>query len=119
MTFHSAQKAFTAVDQVSLEVAAGTLLGILGESGSGKSQLCRAITGLTRGTVSGRVILEGKDLTALGRNQLSQIRGRKVGYVFQDPMTSLHPFLKISTQMTEGRMHHHKGRAKGSRKLRT
>ena len=90
-----------AVEGVSVSLAPGRVLGVLGESGSGKSQLARALTGLTRGVVTGSVQFGGRDLTGIGEAELNDVRGKHVAYVFQDPMTSLSPYLRISTQMTE------------------
>jgi oligopeptide transport system ATP-binding protein len=92
-----------AVRQVSLEVAAGECVGIVGESGSGKTQVFMAAMGLLAGNaaVDGRVRFEGRDLLSLGRGDLNRIRGSKLAMIFQDPMTSLTPHLKIGTQLAE------------------
>src|SRR5262245_19569164 len=82
------------VDDVSFTLLPGACLGIIGESGAGKSQVFLALTGLTspRARVSGRADLAGRDL--LGE-QGAQARGRDVAMIFQDPMTSLTPHLRI------------------------
>lgn len=95
-----------AVDRVSLSIEAGSVVGVLGESGSGKSQLFRSICGLTPGEVSGAAMFEGVDLLSLDAEALSDVRGRKIGYIFQDPMTSLNPFLRVRTQMIEVAQRH-------------
>jgi len=94
-----------AVRDVSFAVHPGETLGIVGESGSGKSVTNLAIMGLIPrppGQVtSGRAIYGGRDLLRLNARQLSDIRGRRVAMIFQDPMTSLNPFLTVAEQLTE------------------
>ncbi len=94
-----------AVRDVSFAVHPGETLGIVGESGSGKSVTNLAIMGLIPrppGQVtSGRAIYGGRDLLRLNTRQLSDIRGRRVAMIFQDPMTSLNPFLTVAEQLTE------------------
>ena len=94
-----------AVDDVSFEVERGTTLGIVGESGCGKSVTALSIMGLIpkppARIVSGSIVFEGKDLTKLKERELENIRGHEIAMIFQDPMTSLNPTLKIGTQITE------------------
>ena len=92
-----------AVDGVNLQLAAGETLGIVGESGCGKTMLSRAILQLLpkRARASGRVMFEGQDLTLLRPAALRRLRGPAVAVVFQDPMTSLNPVLTIGTQLVE------------------
>lgn len=90
-----------AVEGVSLSLWPGQITGVLGESGSGKSQFARALTRLTRGAVSGAVYYGDADIAALPERALGRIRGGRIAYVFQDPMTSLSPYLRISVQMAE------------------
>jgi oligopeptide/dipeptide ABC transporter ATP-binding protein len=93
-----------AVDGVSFSLEKGKTLGIVGESGCGKSVTALSIMGLvpTPGrVVSGSAVFEGRDLVHLKQRQLEDIRGREIGMIFQDPMTSLNPTLTIGTQITE------------------
>ena len=94
------------MDGVSVSLEAGRILGVVGESGSGKSQLFKAICGLSQGVVDGSARLEGRDLLGLTQRQLGRVRGREIGYVFQDPMTSLNPFLRVRTQLAEVAVRH-------------
>jgi peptide/nickel transport system ATP-binding protein len=92
-----------AVDQVDLTVAAGRTLGIVGESGCGKTMLSRAILKLLpkQAKLSGRVVFDGQDLVRLDAESLRRLRARSLAVVFQDPMTSLNPVLTIGTQLIE------------------
>jgi peptide/nickel transport system ATP-binding protein/oligopeptide transport system ATP-binding protein len=93
------------VDDVSYKLSAGDTLGIVGESGSGKSVHVLAMLGLLPKTaassVRGSVFFEGRDLLSLDEPELREIRGRKIGFVFQDPMTSLNPVLTVGRQIAE------------------
>lgn len=94
-----------AVDSVGFELAQGEVLGIVGESGSGKSVSCLTIMGLlpkpAARLVSGQVNFLGKDLAHLPEEEARKIRGKDLSMIFQDPFTSLNPYLKISTQLME------------------
>jgi oligopeptide transport system ATP-binding protein len=92
-----------AVRDVDLTVAAGEVVGVVGESGSGKTQLFLAAMGLlaANGRASGSVRLGGEEILGLPARRLNRIRGARVAMVFQNPMTSLNPYLRVSTQMTE------------------
>ena len=97
-----------AVDGVDLKVGAGRTLGIVGESGCGKTMLSRAILQLLpkKAKLSGRVMFDGRDLVSLDRESLRKLRGRSLAVVFQDPMTSLNPVLTIGTQLIETLQEH-------------
>ncbi|WP_420970077.1 ABC transporter ATP-binding protein [Bradyrhizobium sp. B120] len=92
-----------AVDHVDLAVGAGKTLGIVGESGCGKTMLSRAVLQLLpkKAKLSGCVMFDGQDLTTLSAEKLRKLRGRSLAVVFQDPMTSLNPVLTIGTQLIE------------------
>jgi peptide/nickel transport system ATP-binding protein len=93
-----------AVDGVSFAVEPGGVLGVVGESGSGKTVANLTLMGLTRADnarISGEVRFEGRDLLALPDDELRQVRGRDIGMIFQDPLSSLHPFYKVGRQLVE------------------
>ncbi len=99
-----------AVSGVSFSLEAGKTLGIVGESGSGKSQTVMALLGLLagNGSTSGEARYRDADLLGMNTRQLNEIRGNRIGMIFQDPMTSLNPFLTIERQMTETLQLHRK-----------
>ncbi|MBN3766401.1 ABC transporter ATP-binding protein [Burkholderia sp. Ac-20365] len=99
-----------AVQRVSFSLEKGKTLGIVGESGSGKSQTVMALLGLLakNGKVSGEALYNGKNLLTMNDAALNGIRGDRIGMIFQDPMTSLNPFLTIERQMTETLQLHRK-----------
>jgi oligopeptide transport system ATP-binding protein len=103
--FHTRAGVVKAVDGVSLKVEAGQVAGIVGESGSGKSVTAYALLGLVPmppGRIAGgRALFRGTDLLQLGERELNTFRGRKISMIFQDPMTSLNPYLRVSTQLVE------------------
>ncbi|HTP48039.1 MAG TPA: ABC transporter ATP-binding protein [Casimicrobiaceae bacterium] len=107
--FFTREGVVKAVDDVTFEVAAGEVLGLVGESGSGKSMTGYSIMGLVDPpgrVVAGSIILDGIHLTALPGEQLRQLRGNRVAMIFQDPMMTLNPVLRIDTQMVEAILAH-------------
>jgi len=92
-----------AVSGVSLHIGAGESVGVVGESGSGKTQLFLAVMGLLarNGRATGQVLFHGDNILNRDARALNRIRGNRISMIFQDPMTSLNPYLKISRQMTE------------------
>jgi peptide/nickel transport system ATP-binding protein len=93
-----------AVGGISVSIEPGRMLGVVGESGSGKSVSMLTVMGLTRGpnaTISGTARFEGRDLLALPNEDLRGVRGNEIAMIFQDPLSSLHPFYKVGTQLVE------------------
>ncbi|SLN37810.1 oligopeptide/dipeptide ABC transporter ATP-binding protein [Roseisalinus antarcticus] len=103
VTFKTGDGDVNAVNGVSFTVDKGESLAIVGESGSGKSQTAFAMMGLLarNGRATGTVRFDGTDLLSLSPRALNKVRSREVGMIFQDPMTSLNPYLKVSDQMAE------------------
>jgi peptide/nickel transport system ATP-binding protein len=103
-----------AVDGMSYSVARGETLGVVGESGCGKSVTALSALRLIPsppGRISGRVLLEGRDLLRLTESEMRQVRGNTISMIFQDPMTSLNPVLTIGQQIAEiGMLHQNLGR---------
>ena len=94
----------TALDHVSLDIAEGEILGVVGESGAGKSLTGTAVIGLLEPPghiVGGSIWLDGERIDTLPHDEMCKIRGRKIGAIFQDPLTSLHPLLTIGEQLIE------------------
>jgi oligopeptide/dipeptide ABC transporter ATP-binding protein len=101
MTGHG--DAFEAVSGIDLTVRAGELHGVVGESGSGKSVTMLAVMGLLSpgARLSGSIRLDGAELVGLSERQMRKIRGARIGYIFQDPMTALNPLMTIGDQIAE------------------
>lgn len=98
-----------AVNGVSLSLERGKTLGVVGESGSGKTVLARSIMRLTRGenvTTSGSVLFEGRELLNLGKKDMQELWGVELAMIFQDPMTSLNPVMKVGRQVIEHLRYH-------------
>ena len=104
----------TAVDRVGFELKRGEVVGIVGESGSGKSQIMLAIMGLlaANGQASGSVRFQGREILNQGARELDAVRGSAMAMIFQDPMTSLNPYMRVSDQLTEV-LTTHRGIARG------
>jgi peptide/nickel transport system ATP-binding protein len=93
-----------AVDGVSFTLEAGETLGVVGESGSGKSVSFLTVMGLInrkQAVVEGQILFQGQDLLALPPDEMRTVRGEKISMIFQDPMTSLHPYYKVGSQIAE------------------
>ena len=108
-----------AADQVGFTIGPGESLGVVGESGSGKTQIFLSIMGLLakNGRSTGSVRYRGKEILNLPARRLNEFRGDELAMIFQDPMTSLNPFLKISRQMIEV-LREHKGLGDGEARKR-
>ncbi|MGI6080495.1 MAG: ABC transporter ATP-binding protein [Candidatus Avilachnospira sp.] len=114
--FYTDNGVVKSVDGVDIELKEGSTLGIVGESGSGKSVTALSVMGLLMGTtgkvVDGEIILDGKDITHLSDEERRKIRGNQISMIFQEPMTSLNPVMKIGDQIVEAiRMHQDKSKA--------
>ena len=110
--FYTDSGVIKSVDGVDIELREGTTLGIVGESGSGKSVTALSVMGLLMGTTGkvaeGEILFEGRDLTKLDDEERRKMRGEKISMIFQEPMTSLNPVMKIGDQITECiLMHNH------------
>ena len=101
--FQTPEGVVTAVNGLSFSLERGQTFGIVGESGSGKSQSMLALMGLLapNGSAAGRARFNGQDLLAMPAPALNRIRGNRIAMIFQDPMTSLNPYLTVERQMTE------------------
>jgi peptide/nickel transport system ATP-binding protein len=110
-----------AVDGVSWSVAPGRTLGIVGESGSGKTVAATTAMGLLRGArvrTSGRVLLDGEDLLAASPARLRRLRGDAIAMVFQDPLSALHPLLRVGAQIAEALRAHRGGVSRSAARAR-
>lgn len=106
------------VDGLSFDVRAGEILGIVGESGSGKSVASRAVLGLHKGgnaRVSGEIWYMGRELVAASERDMRGLRGSDIAMIFQDPMSSLHPYLTIGRQISEAYLVHNRVSRKRAR----
>jgi ABC-type dipeptide/oligopeptide/nickel transport system ATPase component len=108
VSFQGRGGAFHAVQNVSFDLNKGEILALVGESGSGKSltslSIMRLLPEVAR--MSGRIDIDGDDIATFPRRRMEDVRGAKVGMIFQEPMTSLNPVLTIARQMTEGLIRH-------------
>jgi peptide/nickel transport system ATP-binding protein len=98
-----------AVDGISYIVEEGKTLGIVGESGSGKTVSSLTTLGLTRSRnsqIDGRILFQGRDIVSMPDDQLRRIRGNEISMIFQDPLSSLHPFYRVGTQLVEAMQAH-------------
>src|SRR6476660_4658429 len=98
------------VDGLSFDLERGKTIGIVGESGSGKSVTSQAILGLHRrgkAKTSGQIVLDGEDLMTIGNERLRTLRGSKMAMIFQDPLSALHPYYTIGSQIVEAIQVHH------------
>ena len=111
VTFDTDDGPVRAVDGVSFTVMPGETLGVVGESGSGKSVSSLAVMGLLnrkQADVTGSIVFKGQDLLTLPNDEMRTIRGKQISMIFQDPMTSLHPFYRVGDQIAEAIIEHEK-----------
>ncbi len=104
ISFRTGQGMVRAVRSISFDVYEGETLAIVGESGSGKSVTSRAIMGILAGNAvidKGSIMYEGQDLVQIPEDEFHKIRGKKIGMIFQDPLSSLNPIMRIGKQITE------------------
>ena len=119
VSFPTSDGVVKAVRGLTFSVDEGQTLGIVGESGSGKSVSTQTIMGLTRGArISGEALFEGRDLLKAKREDLQRIRGAQVGMIFQDPLSSLHPYYRVGWQIVEMIRTHDKSMSKGEARTR-
>ena len=119
--FFTEEGTVPAVSDVSFTINKGEIFGLVGESGSGKTVTAHSIMGLVHPpgrVVSGKIMFEGTDLLTLNQKQMEDIRGRRIGMVFQEPMTALNPVLRIGEQISEV-IEIHKAVSEGTVKERT
>jgi peptide/nickel transport system ATP-binding protein len=115
VAFNTSDGVVRAVRGLSFEVDRGETLAIVGESGSGKSVATQTITGLSRGArVSGSATFDGVDLLQADRHTLQKIRGARIGMIFQDPLSSLHPYYRVGWQIVEMLRAHDKSISKSA-----
>ena len=118
ISFRTSNGKVQAVRDISFDLAKGETLAIVGESGSGKSVTSKAILGIQAGnsiTESGEIIYDGQDLLKISEEEFHKIRGDKIAMIFQDPMSSLNPIVKIGKQLTEAMILKGKARQRESR----
>lgn len=102
VSFDTPDGTLRAVRDVSFQLEAGSTLGIVGESGSGKSVLMQTVMGLTGGAeITGNAYFDGHDLLSMDAAQLREVRGARIGMIFQDPLSSLHPYYRAGWQIIE------------------
>jgi len=118
VTFATKHGRVRTVDSLAFEVRRGRTLGIVGESGSGKSVTSMAVMGLHTGAeVTGSIAFDGQELVGLAERELNRLRGRKMAMIFQDPLSSLHPYYTVGEQIAEHhRVHFGSGRAAARRR---
>ena len=119
ISFRTQNGSVKAVRDISFDLNEGETLAIVGESGSGKSVTSKAIIGILAPNASvdgGEIIYDGHDLLKISEEDFHKIRGNKISMIFQDPMSSLNPIMRVGRQLTEAMIYNAKSTAKSSRK---
>ncbi|THB60094.1 ABC transporter ATP-binding protein, partial [Vagococcus silagei] len=108
LAFEQANQMVPVIRGIDLAIYPGETLAIIGESGSGKSVLCRSLLRLFQTSVKteGQILFKGEDILDLDKKDLRQLRGKKIAMIFQDPMTSLNPVIKVGKQIRESILEH-------------
>lgn len=109
------------VKHVSFSINEGEIVALVGESGSGKSVTAQSIVGLNQESIhidDGNIAFQANELTNLQESEWNQIRGKDISFIFQDPLSSLNPTMKVGKQITEVVLQHGKNRKEKQRKLR-
>jgi ABC-type glutathione transport system ATPase component len=107
IAFHDRLSHDEVVHNFNLHMERGEIVGIVGESGSGKTQTALSIAGLlkrSKTTATGKILLNGTDLLTLDRESLRKIQGKQISMIFQEPMTSLNPTMRIGRQVEESHL---------------
>ena len=118
ISFHTTNGKVQAVRDISFDLYKGETLAIVGESGSGKSVTSRAIMGILAGNAikeGGKILYDGKDLMKVSEDEFHRIRGDKIAMVFQDPLSSLNPIMRVGQQLTEAMLLKNKASRKESK----
>jgi oligopeptide/dipeptide ABC transporter ATP-binding protein len=119
VSFSTPDGRLDAVRGLNFSVDAGKTLGIVGESGSGKSVSTQTIMGLVRGAkITGEALFEGRDLLTMPHREMEKVRGNEIGMIFQDPLSSLHPYYRVGWQIIEMIRAHDKSVSKSAAKDR-
>ena len=119
ISFRTVSGTVKAVRDISFNLERGETLAIVGESGSGKSVTSKAILGILAGNSiieSGEILYDGKDLLRISEDDMHRIRGDKISMIFQDPLSSLDPIVKIGKQITEAMLLKNKANRRAGRK---
>lgn len=119
--FYTSKGVVPAVDGVDIDIPKGKIVGIVGESGCGKSMTAMSVINLIQKPgkiVEGSITLEGKDLTKMDKKDLRKVRGNEIAFIFQEPMTSLNPVYTVGRQVREAILLHHKDVSKEEAKKR-
>ena len=119
VSFRTSSGTVKAVRDISFDLERGKTLAVVGESGSGKSVTSKAILGILAGNSiveGGEILYDGKDLLKISEEEMCKVRGDKISMIFQDPLSSLNPIVKIGRQITEAMLLKNKGNRKAARK---